>query len=171
MQFSSIKLFVFAQTFLSIFAFGALSKTQVSGLKAADEVVFKHDFPRSKQFGSLVIDEKAVVRINMTNNSPLPKTVFGITAYYTNVEDASKDQVKIGHDKVQILVKTGKTVHLKYKFIPQANSGSRGLLIVVDYYDSEEPAYKSVGALQVIQLVYGDSLFDLQRCRFLISKC
>lgn len=155
----------FLTLFLATFSFASaagLSKTQVENIKNAEEVVFAHDFPKNP-FAQMVIDKKATVRINMTNNSPLHKTVFGITGYYTDPEDAGKNPVKISQDKVQILVKSGKTIHLKYKFIPQTNSGKVGLLVVVDYYDSDEPAYKSVGALQAVKLVYGDSLFDFQR--------
>jgi len=163
-----LKATAFLLTASNLVLAAGLSKTQVANIKNAEDVSFVHDFPKNP-FSQLVIDDKAMVRINMTNNSPLSKTVFGITGYYTDPEDAGKDPVKISSDKVQILVKSGKTIHLKYKFIPQAHAGTVGLLVVVDYYDSDEPAYKSVGALQSIQLVYGDSLFDFQRYNVYIN--
>ncbi|KAJ3306254.1 hypothetical protein HDV03_000174 [Kappamyces sp. JEL0829] len=98
----------------------------------------------------------------MTNNSPLTKTVFGVTGYYTDADDAGKNQVKISTDSVQKVVKSGKTAHLKFKFTPQMEASKRGLLILIDYYDSDEPAYKSIGHLNTIELVYADSLYDLQ---------
>jgi hypothetical protein len=99
----------------------------------------------------------------MTNASPLTKTVYGLEGIFTDPEDSKKIVHRISKERVQIVVKPGKTAYLKYKFSPRMEPADLGLMIVVDYYDSDEPAYKSVGALQKITVVYGDSPFDIQR--------
>lgn len=104
-----------------------------------------------------------MVRMNFTNDSDLKKTVFGITGYYVDPSDASKVIAKISKDAVTIVVKPGKVSYLKYRFSPQIEAGEVGLLVVLEYYDSDETGYKSIGALEKITVVYGDSVYDFQR--------
>ncbi|KAJ3323705.1 hypothetical protein HDV06_001435 [Boothiomyces sp. JEL0866] len=138
-----------------------LDPFDLADIKDAPEVELVHDFPKNP-FAHFNIDEKGLVRINITNKSDLTKTVFGLTGIYTDKDDAKKVITKMTTEKVQIIVKPGKTQFLKYKFMPQPEAGEYGLVVLVDYYDSEEPAYKSVGCIDTIKIVYSDSLFDLQ---------
>jgi hypothetical protein len=87
-----------------------------------------------------------------------------MSGYYTNPTDSSKDVREISADRVKIIVKPGKTAYLKYKFTPQMQAGEVGFYVLVDYYDQDEPAYKSVGAIKTIKVAYNDSPYDLQRC-------
>ncbi|KAI8902818.1 hypothetical protein BC833DRAFT_644979 [Globomyces pollinis-pini] len=141
--------------------FALLDATAIPDLKDAPDVVFAYDFPRNPD-GVFKIEKKTLVRVNMTNNSPLTKTVYGLTGYYTDKDDVLKNQVKILHDELNVIVKPGKTVYLKLRFTPIIDSGDFGILLLVDYYDSDEPSYKSVGALRTIKVIYADSMFDLQ---------
>jgi hypothetical protein len=134
----------------------------IKDLKDDSKVEFAFDFPKNR-FPTFAVDEPHLVRINMTNNSPLTKTVFGLTGYYTDPIDSSKNVKQISTNAVKIIVKQGKTAYLKYKFTPQMQAGEVGFYVIVDYYDSDEPAYKSVGAIKTINLVYTDSAFDFQR--------
>ncbi|KAJ3270056.1 hypothetical protein HDV01_000604 [Terramyces sp. JEL0728] len=153
---NSIKLALIPATTLA-----KLDPFDLADIKDAPEVEFVHDFPKNP-FSHFNIDEQGLVRINITNKSDLTKTVFGLTGIYTDKDDVKKVIAKIPTEKVQIIVKPGKTQFLKYKFMPQAEAGDFGLVVLVDYYDSEEPAYKSVGCIDTIKIVYSDSLFDLQ---------
>lgn len=140
-----------------------LSPNQVPGLKDAELVSFAHDFPKLAIKDTFVVDQKAIVRINITNQSILTKTVFKLTGSYVDSKNASKVIRTISSENVQYVVKSGKTINLKYKFIPQIEADNVALLVTVDFYDLDETSYRSVGALQTIRVVYGDSVFDLQR--------
>ena len=153
---------LFNLVFLLTSILASLSVDQVKDLRDAPQVTFTHDLPKS-QNSKLIIDEKALIRINLTNESPLTKTVFQVSGYFVEVGDASKVIRKISVDKTQYICKEGKTIHLKYRFSPQLESGKVGLLVLVEYYDADEEHYKSVGALQVVDLGYADATFDLER--------
>jgi hypothetical protein len=161
--------FLLQITLLVSIVFGKLEPVQIQDLKDAPNVIFKHDFPRSPG-GTFKIDEKGIVRINITNESSLKKTVFGVTGYYTHAGDASKDLVKISTDSIQKVIKSGKTIPIKFKFSPQREAAKVGLLIVVDYYDSDEPAYRSIGVIDTIELVNSDSILDFQRYALMIKR-
>jgi Translocon-associated protein (TRAP), alpha subunit len=139
-----------------------LSIDQVKDLRHAPQVTLSHDFPKSKS-SRLTIDEKVLLRINFTNTSPLTRTIFQVSGYFVDLDDASKVIQKISVDKTQYICKQDKTVNLKYRFTPQLESGKMGLLVLVEYYDSDEEHYKSVGALQHVELGYADATFDLER--------
>jgi hypothetical protein len=125
-------------------------------------VTFTHDFPKTLK-SNIKIDNESFVRINMTNASPLKKTVYGLEGFFTDPTDATKVIHEISKDRVQIVVKPGKTIKLKYRFTPRMEPAEVGLMVLVKYYDSDETGYNSVGALENIEVVYGDSPYDLQR--------
>ena len=99
----------------------------------------------------------------MTNSSPLSKTVYKISAHFADSLNSSKIIAQLPSERVQIIVKKMKRAYLKYKFIPVMEPRNASLVIVVDYYDSDEPSYKSIAVLDTVELKYGDSPFDLQR--------
>ena len=148
---------------LTIFCFAKLDVPKIADVKDAPLVTFSHDYPLSKMDKIMLVDQKAVVRINMTNSSPLTKTVYRISAHFADATNTSKVLFQLPAERVQIVVKKMKRAYLKYKFIPVMEPRNASLVVVVDYYDSDEPSYKSIAVLDTVELKYGDSPFDLQR--------
>ena len=148
---------------LAAIGMAKLQAPKIADLKDAPLVTFSHDFPNQKSGKIMFVDQKQVVRINMTNSSPLTKTVYRISAYFADPDNSTNVLHQLPSERVQIVVKKMKRAYLKYKFIPVMEPKNVSLVVLVDYYDSDEPAYKSIGVLDTLELKYGDSPFDLQR--------
>ena len=99
----------------------------------------------------------------MTNTGIMKKTVVGLSGFLTSPDDAGLIKSVLPPVRIQKSVKPGKTVVLKYKFTPHLEASTYGFLLVVDFYDAEESAYKQVGALDSIVLVFADTFYDVQR--------
>ena len=137
-----------------------------SKLKLDDHVSFapvlKHNVSSAPSFAD---GQKTYISINMTNNSPLAKTLIAVHGKFTDL-NTGKVILNISSVKTSKVIEPHTSFLFKYRFIPQIEAGPLGMLVVADFYDLEETGYKMVAMHEKINVVYNDTYYDFQRYVF-----
>jgi len=116
------------------------------------------DYPKNP-FPQFSIGNPSIARINVTNDKTWPVTIYQVSGALSH-NNVIVQNLTI--TRLRLTIKPNKTASIRYKFTPELDLPRATLFIYLDYYDKEETDARFLAVDKVIQLVYNDSIFDLQ---------